>query len=206
VTTANKDGKRSTRDRWAVGLVIVALTMLSAFAATGMPTQSANAASEYEYSTTITTTTTTTTTSTSTTTTTTTTPTVTKPGKGCGDKNHLHERRFECKVDIASVAKKEGKNGKNAFSFTVTLSGSPEDPVTVDFSTASGTAAAGTDFLTAAGTLTFLQGVTARTITVYVLSDAIAEPNETFFVNLANASANAYIGTGQGLGWILNDD
>ena len=206
MTTANKDGKRSTRDRWAVGLVIVALTMLSAFAATGMPAPSANAASEYEYSTTITTTTTTTPTTTSTSTTTTTTPTVTKPGKGCGDKNHLHERRFECKVDIASVAKKEGKNGKNAFSFTVTLSGSPEDPVTVDFSTASGTAAAGTDFLPTAGTLTFQQGVTARTITVYVLSDAIAEPSETFFVNLANASANAYIGTGQGLGSILNDD
>jgi len=206
VTTANKDGKRSTRDRWAVGLVIVALTMLSAFAATGMPTQSANAASEYEYSTTITTTTTTTPTTTSTSTTTTTTPTVTKPGKGCGDKNHLHERRFECKVDIASVAKKEGKNGKNAFSFTVTLSGSPEDPVTVDFSTVSGTATAGTDFLATAGTLTFLQGVTARTITVYVLGDAAAEPNETFSVNLANASANAYIGTGQGLGSILNDD
>ena len=203
MTTANKDGKRSTRDRWAVGLVIVALTMLSAFAATGMPTQSANAASEYEYSTTITTTTTTTT---STSTTTTTTPTVTKPGKGCGDKNHLHERRFECKVDIASVAKKEGKNGKNAFSFTVTLSGSPEDPVTVDFSTVSGTATAGTDFLATAGTLTFLQGVTARTITVYVLGDAAREPNETFSVNLANASQNAYIGTGQGLGWILNDD
>ena len=206
MTTANKDGKRSTRDRWAVGLVIVALTMLSAFAATGMPTQSANAASEYEYSTTITTTTTTTPTTTSTSTTTTTTPTVTKPGKGCGDKNHLHERRFECKVDIASVAKKEGKNGKNAFSFTVTLSGSPEDPVTVDFSTVSGTATAGTDFLATAGTLTFLQGVTARTITVYVLGDAAAEPNETFSVNLANASANAYIGTGQGLGSILNDD
>jgi hypothetical protein len=203
VTTANKDGKRSTRDRWAVGLVIVALTMLSAFAATGMPAPSANAASEYEYSTTITTSTTTTT---STSTTTTTTPTVTKPGKGCGDKNHLHERRFECKVDIASVAKKEGKTGNNAFSFTVTLSGSPEDPVTVGFSTVSGTATAGIDFLANAGTLTFLQGVTARTITVYVLGDAVAEPNETFSVNLANVSPNAYIGTGQGLGSILNDD
>jgi hypothetical protein len=201
VTTANKTGGGSTRDRWAVGLVIVALTMLSAFAATGMPTPSANAAAEYEYSTTITTTTTTTTS-----TTTTTTPTETRPGKGCGDKNHLHERRFECKVDIASVTKKEGKNGKNAFSFTVTLSDSPADPVTVDFSTASGTAAAGTDFLATAGTLTFLQGITARTITVYVLSDAAAESNETFSVNLANVSPNAYIGIGQGLGSILNDD
>jgi len=197
VTTANKNGGISTRDRWAVGLVIVALMMLGAFAATGMPTPSANAAAEYEYSTTITTTTTTTST---------TTPTVTKPGKGCGDKNHLHERRFECKVDIAGVTKKEGKNGKNAFSFTVTLSDAPEDRVTVDFSTASGTAVAGSDFLATAGTLTFLQGVTARTITVYVLSDAAAEQNETFSVNLANASPNAYIGIGQGLGSILNDD
>ena len=203
MTTANNDGGLSTRDRWAVGLVIVALMMLGAFAATGMPTPSASASAAYEYSTTITTTTTT---ITSTSTTTTTTPTVTKPGKGCGDKNHLHERRFECKVDIAGVTKKEGKNGKNAFSFTVTLSDAPEDRVTVDFSTASGTAVAGSDFLATAGTLTFLQGVTARTITVYVLSDAAAEQNETFSVNLANVSPNAYIGNGQGLGSILNDD
>jgi hypothetical protein len=205
MTTANKDGGISKRDRWAVGLVMLALMMLGAFAATGMPTPSANAAAEYEYSTTITTTTTTST-STSTSTTTTTTPTVTKPGKGCGDKNHLHERRFECKVDIAGFTKKEGKSGKNAFSFTVTLSDPPEDPVTVDFSTASGTAQAGSDFLATAGTLTFLQGITQRTITVYVLSDAAREPNEAFFVNLANASPNAYIGTGQALGSILNDD
>lgn len=203
MTTANKDGGISTRDRWAVGLVMLALTMLGAFAATGMPTPSANAAAEYEYSTTITTVTTT---STSTSTTTTTTPTVTKPGKGCGDKNHLHERRFECKVDIAGVTRKEGKIGKNAFSFTVTLSDSPEYPVTVDFSTASGTATAGSDFLATAGTLTFLQGITERTITVYVLGDAAREPNETFSVNLANVSPNAYIGTGQALGSILNDD
>src|SRR5437667_8113849 len=60
----------------------------------------------YEYSTTITTSTTTTTSS-STSTTTTTTPTTTKPGKGCGDKNHLHERRFECNVKIADFAAKE---------------------------------------------------------------------------------------------------
>ena len=52
----------------------------------------------YEYSTTITTSTTT-----STSTSTSTTSTATKPGKGCGDKNHLHDRRFECKVTIASV-------------------------------------------------------------------------------------------------------
>src|SRR5947207_12668068 len=70
----------------------------------------------YEYSTTITTST-----STSTTTTTTTTPTSTKPGKGCGDKNHLHDRRFQCKVVIYNVSKKEGNVGTTTFSFSVTL-------------------------------------------------------------------------------------
>src|SRR6266516_1574562 len=70
----------------------------------------------YEYSTTITTTTTTSS-STSTTTTTTTLPT--RPGKGCGDKNHVHERYFECKVSIADFAAKEGNNGSKSFSFTV---------------------------------------------------------------------------------------
>ena len=204
MTTANKDGKRSTRDRWAVGLVIVALTMLSAFAATGMPTQSANAASEYEYSTTITTTTTT---STSTTTTTTTTPTVTKPGKGCGDKNHLHERRFECKVVIGDASVKEGKLGAaTSLVLTVVLSGSPQNAVTVDYATSPGTATAGVDYLPISGTLGFPVGVESKTVTVTVLGDKSAEANETLFVNLSNPSPNAYLGDGQALGAILNDD
>jgi Calx-beta domain len=156
-------------------------------------------------STSTTTTTTPTTTSTSTSTSTT-TPTATKPGKGCGDKNHLHERRFECKVEISDVQGKEGRSGATSFTFVVSLSGNPLSPVTVDYASAAGTATTPSDFQAASGTLTFPTGVNTKTITVQVVGDKSRERNETFYVNLSNPSANAYIGDGQGVATIVDDD
>ncbi|HYZ78905.1 MAG TPA: Calx-beta domain-containing protein [Gaiellaceae bacterium] len=182
----------------AFGLfVLVSLGLLAGVGFNGL----SSVARAYEYSTTITTTTTT-----STSTTTTTTPTSTKPGKGCGDKNHLHERRFECKVVISDVSKKEGNSGTTTFVFTLTLSGSPLSTVTVDYATADGTAIAGSDYLSASGTATFSVGVTTKTITVSVLGNTTRAPNKTFYVNLLNPSANAYLGDAQAVGTIYNDD
>ena len=130
----------------------------------------------------------------------------TKPGKGCGDKNHLHERRFECKIEISDVQGKEGKSGTTAFTFVVSLSGNPLAPVTVDYATAAGTASTPSDFQAVSGVLTFPIGTNVKTITVAVLGDKVRERNETFVVNLSNPSANAYLGDGQGLGTIVDDD
>src|ERR687885_1392359 len=199
------EGKR-LRVFLAVSFALAVLVALGLVAGVGV-TSLSSVASAYEYSTTITTSTTTSTsTSTSTSTTTTTTPTVTKPGKGCGDKNHLHERRFECKVSVNSVSKKEGNSGTTAFVFTLALSGSPLSTVTVDWASGGGTASAVADYVPANGTASFAPGVTTRTVTIQVVGNTIPEPNETFFVNLSNPSPNAYIGTGQGVGTIANDD
>jgi hypothetical protein len=182
----------------AFGLfVLVTLGLLAGVGFNGL----SSVANAYEYSTTITTST-----STSTSTTTTTTPTVTKPGKGCGDKNHLHERRFECKVVISNVNKKEGNSGLTTFSFPVTLSAAPLSTVTVDWATANGTALAGSDYLAASGTVTFPAGVSAKTINVSVLGNTLLAANTTFYVNLSNPSANAYLGDSQAIGTIVNDD
>jgi hypothetical protein len=131
---------------------------------------------------------------------------VTKPGKGCGDKNHLHERRFECKVTINSVSKKEGRSGTTAFGFTLALSGSPLSTVTVDWATGGGTAAAVSDYVPANGTVSFAPGVTTKTVTIQIVGNTVPEPNESFFVNLSNPSPNAYLGNTQGVGTITNDD
>jgi len=185
----------------ALGVVIVAYVFIGGFVFGAFGT-GASASTEYEYSTTITTST-----STSTSTTTTTTPTVTKPGKGCGDKNHLHERRFECKVVIADGSAKEGKAGAvSSLILTLTLSGSPLSPVTVNYSTAAGSATPGVDYLPVSGTLGFPVGTSTRTIAVLVLGDAFRESSETFYVNLSNPSANAYLGDNQGVATIVNDD
>jgi hypothetical protein len=191
---------RRVRMLLAISFALAVLVALGLAAGVGI-TSLSSVASAYEYSTTITTST-----STSTSTTTTTTPTVTKPGKGCGDKNHLHDRRFECKVTIASVSKKEGNSGTTGFVFTLSVSGSPLSTVTVDWATGGGTAPAVTDYVPANGTVSFAPGVTTRTVTVQVVGNTIPEPNETFFVNLSNPSPNAYLGNTQGVGTIVNDD
>jgi hypothetical protein len=129
-----------------------------------------------------------------------------KPGKGCGDKNHLHDRNFECKVSIDDVKKKEGNSGTTIFAFTISLSGSPIDPVTAVWSTASGSALAVSDFQPTGGTATFLPGVSAQTAAVSVNGDTLKEPDEAFYVNITSVSDNAFIGDGQGLGTIVNDD
>jgi hypothetical protein len=197
------DGKR-VRVFLAVSFALAVLVALGLAAGVGV-TSLSSVAEAYEYSTTITTSTTTST-STSTSTTTTTTPTVTKPGKGCGDKNHLHDRRFECKIAITDVSKKEGDSGLTAFVFTVSVSGSPMSTVSVDWATGGGTASPVTDYVPANGTVTLPVGVTTKTVTIQVVGNTIPEPNETFFVNLSNPSPNAYIVDPQGVGTILNDD
>src|SRR5262249_53693092 len=99
----------------------------------------------------------------------------------------------------------EGNTGTVAATFTVTLSAASTQPVTVAYATADGTATVGSDYQAASGTLTFAPGETSKTITVRVNGDRLAEPNETFVVNLSSPT-NATIAEGQGVGTILDDE
>jgi hypothetical protein len=78
--------------------------------------------------------------------------------------------------------------------------------VTVSYATAPGTATTPSDFLPASGTLTFPVGMSTQKITVAVVGDKVRERNETFYVNLSNPSANAYLGDAQAVGTIVDDD
>jgi hypothetical protein len=89
--------------------------------------------------------------------------------------------------------------------FTVTLSPPSPRTVTVDWATVDGTAAAGTDFLAASGTLTFPAGTTTRTIPVTIYGNTRAEPKKTFSVVLSS-NVNATIAYGHGIALIVNDD
>ena len=111
------------------------------------------------------------------------------------------------RISITDVSLPEGNVGTN-FVFAVTLSAASTQTVTVNYSTANGTASAGSDYTATSGTLTFLAGSTTATmpISVPVNGDTSVEPDETFFVNLSNASNNAAIADVQGLGTIVNDD
>ena len=101
-------------------------------------------------------------------------------------------------LSINDVIVREGNSGTTGATFTVTLSGPGADAVTVNFSTADGTAAAGSDYQARSGTLTFSAGETSQTVTVLVNGDTINEPDEIFAVNLASA-VNASILDAQGI-------
>jgi hypothetical protein len=108
-------------------------------------------------------------------------------------------------VSINKVSVKEGNGGTSNATFTVNLSAPSAVLVTVDYATIDGTATAGSDYLATSGTLTYAPGETSKTITVQVIGDRIAEPNETFGVSLGNATG-ATIAGGPGIGTILDDE
>jgi hypothetical protein len=107
-------------------------------------------------------------------------------------------------IAINDVSVTEGNTGTSAV-FTVSLSGSSAQTVTVNFATANGMALAGSDYTAVSGTLTFAPGVTVQTVSVPVIGDLVDEDDETFLVNLSGA-VNATILDGQGVGTILDDD
>ncbi len=89
--------------------------------------------------------------------------------------------------------------------FTVSLSSTSAAPVTVSYAIANGTAVAGSDFVSASGTLTFAPGETTKTILVRTVDDSVGEPAETFTVNLSSPTGAA-IADGQAVGTIRDDD
>jgi hypothetical protein len=108
-------------------------------------------------------------------------------------------------VSVDDVTVQEGDGGSADAVFTVTLSPPAPDTVTVDWATANGSAAAGSDYTASSGSLSFPPGTTSLTLTVPVLGDLLDEPDETFLVNLSNP-ANATLADSQGQATILDDD
>ena len=109
---------------------------------------------------------------------------------------------------VPSVASQlEGNSGTTPYNFTVTLSQASTQTVTVNYATQDGTATlANSDYIQTSGQLTFAPGQTTQTIAVPIVGDTVQELNETFSVDLSNAS-NATLGTqATATGVIQNDD
>jgi large repetitive protein len=109
-------------------------------------------------------------------------------------------------LNVNDISVTEGNSGTVQAVFTVVLGGVATQTITVDYATADATATAGSDYLATSGTLSFAPGDTSKTVSVTVNGDTLNEANETFFLNLSNASPGAGIGDGQGLGTINNDE
>ena len=108
-----------------------------------------------------------------------------------------------------SVADARGREGVDeAVVFEVSLDRAfttAAHSVTVDYATADGTATAGEDYTTTAGTLTFAAGERVKTVSVPILDDGHDEGHETFSLRLTNV-AGAREGDLEATGTIENTD
>jgi subtilisin family serine protease len=109
-------------------------------------------------------------------------------------------------LSINDVSTTEGNSGTKTLTFTVTRTGTPTGPITVNYATADGTATiANNDYVATNSTLTFATTDVTKTINVTINGDTTVEPDENFFVNLSGASG-ATIADAQGVGTIVTDD
>jgi hypothetical protein len=108
-------------------------------------------------------------------------------------------------VSINDTSMNEGNKDKTNMTFTVSLSAASTKKITVQFTTADGTATAGSDYNIKFGTITFSPGITKQTVNIAIIGDKVIEANETFAVILSNP-VNATIAKGTGTGTIINDD
>ena len=108
-------------------------------------------------------------------------------------------------MSVADGAVTEGTGGTTNAVINVTLSAAPPGPVTVQYQTADGTAAAGQDYQPALGTLTFNAGETSKSVTVVVNADETDETDETFLLRLS-AATNAALADAEAAVTIADDD
>jgi hypothetical protein len=107
-------------------------------------------------------------------------------------------------ISISDVTVMEGQGGSDAV-FTVWLSHSSSVMLTVDFDTSPDTATADVDYMSASGTLTIPPGQTQQTVTILVYDDLLLEPDETFFLQLSNASDGVIV-DGLAIATIVDDE
>jgi len=108
-------------------------------------------------------------------------------------------------LTISDVAVVEGNDGPQNALVTVRLTEPHGNNVTVNYSTANGSAAAGSDFTVVSGKLTFAKNEMTKSIVVPIRGDRVVESDEYFSVQLSNAKG-AKIADGTGYVSIADDE
>ena len=106
-------------------------------------------------------------------------------------------------VSVADAQVQEAAGA--VLAFRVTLDAEQTAAVSVRYATADGTAAAGADYVAAAGAVRFEAGETAQTVRVAVLDDGHTETPETLALRLS-APFGARLADGEATGTIANSD
>ncbi|MBD0371090.1 MAG: VCBS repeat-containing protein, partial [Pyrinomonadaceae bacterium] len=108
-------------------------------------------------------------------------------------------------VVISDISVTEGATGTRNATFSVGLSNPSYQQVTVNYTTADGTATAGLDYTATSGAVTFNPGETfSKSFSVPVIGDTLDEIDEVFYLNLSVTNGTAP--TGQVKATIFDDD
>ena len=108
-------------------------------------------------------------------------------------------------IAVGDVRITEGDTGGRVAYFPVSLSAPSTSPVTVNYTTANGTAEQPADYTATSGKLTFAAGQVNKVVGVVIKGDTEDEDNHKFTLRLSTAE-NATIADGVGVGTILDDD
>jgi serralysin len=108
-------------------------------------------------------------------------------------------------ISIRNAAVTEGNRGTKNAEFILTLDKTSRESITLDYATANETALAGSDYELSTGRITFEPGQKRKKIAVPVIGDTDREENETFRINISNAT-NATISNSSARGTIKNND
>lgn len=109
------------------------------------------------------------------------------------------------RITVADVDVQERTGSTATAVFRVTISPPPVVAATIEFTTANGTATAGSDYTPFSGVVVFLPGQPSVDLPVEVLGDALEEPAETFTMRLSSA-VGAVIQDDRATATIVDDD
>jgi len=108
-------------------------------------------------------------------------------------------------VSIDSPTVQEGDSGTVDMTFTLTLSEAAPGAASVRYETADGEATAGEDYTAVSGILDVAAGDTSATVVVPILGDVLDEADETFTLELSDATGATLV-TRSATGTIRDDD
>ncbi len=109
-------------------------------------------------------------------------------------------------LQVGNISITESNLGITAAAFSITLSISSSNTVTVDYTTEDGRAIAAEDYVSNNGTLSFAPGETSKTVTVDVIGDTTPEQDETFSLTLSNPDNADLSNNANGVATIVDDD
>ncbi len=111
-------------------------------------------------------------------------------------------------VSISDAEITEGNTGSSLLSFDVSLNHPSHQSVTLDYSTADGTASSPADYSSKSGTITFpALNNTTQTVQIIIQADTEDEgDSESFTLDLTNLSTNATFASDSATGLINDDD